>query len=100
MSTFTVYEHGGAVVLETGDWVKAEERALAKNWPSARRPLCIRGTHPSHGWDDQRPPRCRACGAWNNGSYGSHAPCGYDFGEAPLITVIERELAARKQAPR
>jgi len=91
------------VILETDDWVEAESQALAKNWPKGDS-LRVRGTHPSHDWqrgiagDPSQPwdhRRCRRCLAWDNGSYGSHAPCGYDWSKDSLVSALEREIAAR-----
>ena len=105
MSIFQVYEGHTwprRIVLETDDWVEAEERSSVRYWPSKYRPLYINGTHPSHDWgpphEGQTPRdtrRCRKCSGWDNGSYGSHAPCGYDWSHDSLSSAIERELAAR-----
>lgn len=101
MSTFKVEDDRGRVVLETDDWVEAESKASARRRHGKF--LYVRGTHLTHDW--YRPgrtagnpdgvPRCRKCDGWDNGSYGSHAPCGYDFGGAALVTVLEREIAAQ-----
>lgn len=96
MTIFTVYEkYSRRVLLETDDWVDAEVRSAPQRWRSKDEPVSIRGTHPTHDWDDQHPRRCRKCDGWDNGSYGSHAPCGYDFGGMSLVGALERELAAR-----
>jgi hypothetical protein len=90
---FTVEDDRGRKVLETDDWAEAERRALTQNWPDPRTPLRVRGIHPTHDWDDQRPRRCRKCDGWDNGSYGSHAPCGFEWtgpGGSSLIAVLER----------
>jgi hypothetical protein len=102
VSTFKVEDDRGRVLLETDDWVEAESRALCRPGISNREIRYVRGTHPTHDW--YRPgrsagnpdgvPRCHRCGGWDNGSYGSHAPCGYDF-QTSLVATIERELAAR-----
>lgn len=89
MTTFRVMD-GQTVVLETDDWVAAERKAVDALREFRPRVLSIRGTHPTHDWDDQHPRRCRACGGWDNGSYGSHAPCGYEF-DGPLLTALARE---------
>jgi hypothetical protein len=102
MSAFQVVDDHGSLVLETDDWVAAETRALSRNWPSGRI-LHVRGTHPTHQWgpphEGQRPPdpRCTRCGAWDNSSYGSHAPCGYDWSRDSLATALWRETRAREQ---
>jgi len=80
------------VVLETDDWVEAWSRALTRNWKPGES-LHVEGEHPSHTWDRRR---CTACGARKNGSYGSQAPCGYDFRGHSLVTTIDRELQARQ----
>ena len=103
-SYFKVEDDRGRVVLETDDWVEAEARALTKNWPNRYGgSLSVRGTHPTHDWyapgrsqgnpDGSR--RCRNCGGWDNGSYGSHAPCGYDWSRDSLVSALEREIATR-----
>ncbi len=78
------------VVLETDDWVEACSRALTRKPGESLRVL---GTHPSHTWVARR---CTTCGAWDNGSYGSQAPCGYDFRGQSLVTTIDRELQTRQ----
>ena len=93
MSTFTVTSRGGRVLLETDDWVDAQVMACDQLRKDVL-PM-IRGVHPSHVWEDQR---CTRCGGWDNGSYGSQAPCGYDWGQASLHSALEREMAARGQA--
>jgi hypothetical protein len=99
-ASFKVVDDHGRVLTETDDWVEAESRASVENWPKDGS-LRIRGTHPTHDWDDQRPRRCRKCDGWDNGSYGSHAPCGYDWSGESLAAALEREIAARvTSAPR
>lgn len=103
MSTFQVADGRGHAVLSTDDWVEALTAAESGNWPrgEVRR---VRGTHPTHHWgpahEGQQPPdpRCTRCGAWDNGSYGSQAPCGYDWSGDSLCSALSRERAAR-QAP-
>ena len=101
MSTFQVVNaRTGKTVLETDDWVDAENMAVASHAGRSDM-LHVRGTHPSHNWDDQRPRRCRNCDGWDNGSYGSHAPCGYNFsgeGGSSLVAALARELDARAAA--
>ena len=80
------------VVLETDDWVEACSRALTRNWKPGEW-LSVEGTHPSHTWVARR---CTTCGAWDNGSYGSQFPCGYDFRGESLVNTIDRELQARQ----
>jgi hypothetical protein len=96
--TFKIVNERGAVIAETDDWVEAETRASAENWPEGfGHRLGIRGTHPTHDWDRQAVlRRCRNCGGWDNGSYGSHAPCGYDWQGSSLAAALEREIAARE----
>lgn len=101
MSTFEVYNRDtGVVVLHTDDWVEAEwhEHEALKRGTL----LYMRGTHPTHDWSGPRKHggitmvrTCAGCGAYDNGSYGSHAPCGYDFGGSSLVAALEREMAAR-----
>lgn len=97
---FRVETERGRVLLETDDWVEAETLSCAYFHPGRNQFLHVRGTHPTHDWDGQRPRRCRNCAGWDNGSYGSHAPCGYDFGGLALVTVLERENAAREEDTR
>ena len=100
MSTYQVTDERGNVVLATDDWVDALTAAESANWPrgAVRR---VRGTHPSHDWgsphEGQQPPdrRCTRCGGWDNGSYGSQAPCGYDWSRDSLVTALHRERVAR-----
>jgi hypothetical protein len=106
MAVFTVVNQRGRTVLETDDWVDAQaatldthsHRLAHDDW------LSVRGTHPTHDWGPPLPGqgdsapharRCVKCGGWDNGSYGSQAPCGYDFAGASLVAVIARELASR-----
>ena len=104
MSTYTVKDDRGNVRLETDDWVDAQAAALSHNWPRGRT-LTVTGTHPTHEWgpphEGQRPPdpRCTKCGAWDNGSYGSVAPCGYDWSRESLATALWKETQAREAAP-
>lgn len=97
MATFEVVENHRRVILRTDDWVEAELASSGKNWTRYTM-LTIRGTHPSHDWDDQYPRRCRKCAGWDNGSYPSHAPCGYDFAGGSLAAALEREVASRTQS--
>jgi hypothetical protein len=87
------------VVAETDDWVEAQRLVLASHHGyNARKPdLRIVGTHPSHTWSDGR---CAACGGFDNGSYGSQAPCGYDWRGRALVTAVADELAARGRTER
>jgi hypothetical protein len=105
MSTFTVAaERSGRTVLETDDWVAAQSRALASHHgQSSTAPwLHVRGTHHSHQWGPphegqcDRSLRCVKCGGWDNGSYGSQLPCGYDTRGRALAAIIEDELAERE----
>lgn len=102
MPVFTVTDRSGRVLLETDDWVEALSLAEPVNWPrnDVRR---VRGTHPTHDWGPphpgQRPAtdrRCTRCGGWDNGSYGSQAPCGYDWSRDSLCSALSRERAARR----
>lgn len=94
MSAFTVVKlRTNQVLLETDDWVAAQ--ACYLEWHKSGSLRSVRGTHPSHQWDGQRPRRCTACGGWDNGSFGSQAPCGYDWGSDSLMSAVKRELAAR-----
>ena len=100
---FRVEDQRGRVVLRTDDWVEACSAALSSNWPRGGQ-LYVRGTHPTHNWGPphagQEPPdpRCTACGAWDNGSYGSQSPCGYDWSNDALVTALWRETQERKSA--
>lgn len=106
----TTYRIEREVVCETDDWVEAERAHMdLHRKPGAYkqgRPR-LEGTHPSHdfqpvdlstkpaGWKSGGDDQCVNCGAIDNGSYGSHAPCGYDFEGRPLIVEIERLEASR-----
>lgn len=107
MSTFRVVQRYPVVVyqervlLETDDWLEAEAFVVRKSRPSRDSmqqdiPL-IRGVHPSHDFATEGNPTCRneGCRSWNNGSYGSHAPCGYDFGGQSLMHHIALWNAGR-----
>lgn len=101
MSTYSVVNERGHAVLETDDWVAACSAALSTSWPSGETRR-VRGTHPTHQWgpphEGQQPPdpRCARCGAWDNGSYGSQAPCGYDWSRESLATALRKETQARE----
>lgn len=98
-ATFRV-EHADAtrwpapVVAETDDWVEAQRLVLESHHGyNSRLPnLRIVGTHPTHVWSGGR---CTRCDGWDNGSYGSQAPCGYDWRSRALVTAVADELAAR-----
>ncbi len=85
------------VIFQTDDWVEFERFQLELNNKNQvgrySAGYTTEGTHPSHEWSRSKSSsvttRCSRCGAWDNGSYGSHAPCGYDFGQLPLVTIIE-----------
>ena len=81
------------VILETDDWLEAEAKVssfLRDNRNTMQRELPqVRGVHPSHEFATTGNPTCLNCGAWNNGSYGSHAPCGFDFEGRSLHSHIE-----------
>jgi hypothetical protein len=107
MSIFTVYNPATRrVILETDDWVEAEWRAHTALHEGANGTLLnIRGTHPSHDWSGPREhgglglvSTCANCGGYDNGSYGSHAPCGYDFSHDSLVSALERERAQREKS--
>lgn len=90
-----VVQVDGKIVLTTDDWVLAEAACLLPAvgaWPATYRR--IEGTHPSHDWDAQSPRRCRNCSGFDNGSYGSHAPCGHRWTGSLRATVC-RELEQR-----
>lgn len=106
MSVFTVVTDAGRVALETDDWVLAEHTCVEAARDSRKGLLRVRGTHPTHDWyrpdkaspgNPYRDRRCRNCGGWDNGSYGSHAPCGHDWSHDSLVSALERELAARQE---
>lgn len=85
MSTFKIVDSFGSVVARTDDWIEAHRiERLTRTERDAL--LSIRGTHPSHKWAGER---CITCGAWDNGSYGSHAPCGYDFAGRSLAAILD-----------
>jgi hypothetical protein len=90
-----VYEE--RVLLETDDWREAERAAMRYRPNVVQRDLPeVRGTHPSHNFDPAKlgaSDVCRneGCGSHNNGSYGSHAPCGFDFGGRSLLQVLEED---------
>jgi hypothetical protein len=83
------------VVATTGDWVEAQRLLLESRHghrPRNAPRLRLTGTHPSHAWVNRR---CVRCDGWDNGSYGSQMPCGYDHRGLPLVTIVANELAAR-----
>jgi hypothetical protein len=83
------------VLLETDDWLEAEAEATRYRVVSADQQLPqVKGTHPSH--DFTRGEACAhdGCGAHDNGSYGSHAPCGTEF-RISLHQMIEDWRSAR-----
>lgn len=84
------------VLLKTDDWLEAEEKVSERmrlTPDSMRQDLPrIVGTHPSHDWQGRR---CTRCGAFDNGSYSSHAPCGFDFKGRPLLDLIDDWRAER-----
>lgn len=91
---FRVENRHGETVLETDDWVDAQKAAIDAMRGSVL--LHVHGTHPTHDWDSrQSPARCLNCGSWDNGSYGSQSPCGYDWDRASLTDAITNELAKR-----
>lgn len=97
-STFRVMDERGNLRRETDDWVDAQQLAVTALRDG--RLYAVYGTHPSHDWDDERPRRCRNCDGWDNGSYGSQAPCGYDWsgeGGSSLAAALKRELAKRAE---
>lgn len=89
-ATFTVWRNG-RVVLRTDDWVTAQRAAQPSRASESYGK--VEGTHPTHRWTDERPRRCIDCGGWDNGSYGSQAPCGYDWSQGSLLAALEREEA-------
>lgn len=91
MSPFKV-KRGDRVLLETDDWVAAERKRLDSRAGVGDYGPTIVGTHPTH---DFRVGTCGRCGAWNNGSYGSRMPCGYDR-SVTLLEALAREEAARR----
>lgn len=103
-TTFAVTTESNQLILETDDWVDAQAAALGRRPGTIRH---VRGVHPSHVWDSDCSTqltsyagycrRCTKCGGWDNGSYGSQGPCGYNW-DAALVTVIERELGIREAA--
>lgn len=79
------------VLLETDDWLEAEaEVRRIRNHPHMMENEVpqIRGVHPSHDFATSGNPTCKKCGARNNGSYGSHAPCGFDFAGRSLAVIL------------
>ena len=102
MPTFSVVTEAGYELLATDDWVEAEAAVIKRDGMPRTGITHIRGTHPTHSWGPpregqvERTPRCTRCGGWDNGSYGSHAPCGYEFTES-LVATIRRELEHRRK---
>lgn len=104
MSTFRIVKYipvvtyREEVLLETDDWLAAEaevERFMRTSPITMARDLPrIVGVHPSHDFDPRK-KTCRneGCRSWNNGSYGSHAPCGTVFTE-PLSAMVAASRAA------
>lgn len=90
-TTFRVVNEYGRKVTDTDDWLEAQR--LSAGHPGRQ----IQGTHPSHDWDTQRERRCRACGGYDNGSYGSQLPCGYDSRGRSLAQIVVDELTRQEQ---
>ncbi len=100
MSTFKVVQHGAAssrTVFETDDWLAAEAFAADARRRNQRlgnldgNNFSVEGVHPSHHFvQAQGETRCTVCGTYDNSSYGSHAPCGFDSGGKSLAWHIER----------
>jgi hypothetical protein len=102
VTTFRIEDNRGNTVFETDDWVTAQQAALTRNWPRGRE-LHVRGTHPTHQWGPPHPGqnpahsrRCTKCNGWDNGSYGSQAPCGYDWSRDSLVSALECEIRQRQ----
>lgn len=83
------------VLLCTDDWLEAH--AFVRNMTMPTNGLVsIKGVHPTHDFvTAQGEKRCHQCGAYGNGSYGSQAPCGFDFARKPLSHHIEAWIASR-----
>lgn len=101
---------GSRVILRTDDWIEAEEAASVKHWRHKLAPLRIAGIHPSHsvgtvtkhyGYSDTTTSYegCATCEAPNNGCFAIHAPCGFDFGNKSMATIIEEWRAERESVP-
>lgn len=97
-TAFRVTGRDGSIILDTDDWVEALSAGESGNFLRH-----VEGTHPTHQWgapeEGQLPDksmRCTQCRAWDNGSYGSRAPCGYDFRGRALVTVIADEMKGRQ----
>lgn len=94
--------HRVEIIAATDDWVEAlaamqrTNDELLNDRYGDTYTLKIEGTHPSHDFPDPHiyNGRCSKCGAWDNGSYGSIAPCGYRFTKS-LIGTIEDEISKR-----
>lgn len=92
------------VLLETDDWLEAEAEAQAGRSrvvsPDQELPVVV-GTHPTHNFSHGERCANDGCGSYNNGSCGSHAPCGHDFraeGKS-LHRLIEDWRATRVTSP-
>ncbi len=76
------------VLLETDDWLAAHAKVMDSMphifSPDQELPHVV-GVHPTHVFADGE---CLRCGACNNGSYGSHAPCGTEF-PTSLAAMVE-----------
>lgn len=102
MATFRIIQrvpvvvHEVRVLFETDDWLEAEAEVanlIARAARGSRTGTLpeIKGVHPTHDFDT-RSTICHndGCGAWNNGSYGSHAPCGTEFTTSLAQMIAER----------
>lgn len=103
--TFRVGVKPAAPELVTDDWVEAERYASDALNGHPSRVLSVFGTHPTHDFGPplragfRDPTRtCRGCGIPDNGCYGSHAPCGYDFEGRSLLAALDIEEAKRDGA--
>lgn len=86
------------VLLETDDWLEAEAEASRYRVVSADQELPqVKGTHPTHDFTGGQMCANDGCHSRNNGSYGSHAPCGLEF-SGSLMSMIEDWRTAREQS--
>lgn len=91
-TSFRVVDQHGRKVLDTDDWVEAQRHVIGNPYNK------VLGTHPTHSWGSgSKHGRCINCGAWDNGSYGSQSPCGYNW-ERSLVAEIVHILEAREAA--
>ena len=87
-------------LLRTDDWLEANDEVSDRPRDEQAR-IRIQGVHPTHSFVvAQGESLCIQCGAFENGSYGSQAPCGFDFEGRSLAWHIQRWRERRDASER